>query len=1022
MRRKLLIFLVLLVAIVAVNIGIGWYLVQDEAFLKSRLSSLSLKHTGRTLVLDGPLTLDLGRVTTLEAGSIAFANADWADQPNMATIGHLKISFQLSSLFKDRPLFPSLAMQDCRILLTENDEGEANWELVQKKDPAPERKEFPIRLGDLQINNCELVLTSPNIEHPLDIQATALSLQHHGDNRWEGKGSGTLNGQALSFDGWLNPFSALIFGGALTHELKVELGPNTLQSSGSVQDAKAWSGVDVTAELKGPEIADFLNEFELPPFSDGAFDFKVALNTEGRMTRLSLDGDLGSLDMTASGELDRLIKPGDGNIQFSVNGPNLGALAKVFGLDGLVEDPFKHEFQANFKQDGVQIKKATLNTDRDQLEVSGHFSTAEHLAGTELSIHFQSNEAGRWTGVFGKPQQELGSLDLDGSLSSDSNGLVSVNAKATQANTTLQADGSLGRLPDAFQPELDIAFSSPDPSHLAATAGWDWIPAAPLAIKGRFGWKAKMLQLGKVHVNLDGDQADIDGRLNLADRYKGSDISLQLDIKNAGALGRRFGDDRFPDEPFTLAAWVKPDGEGLAFQASNDGPGEVSLKLDGRIPDLQQPLKMDGDIDIRLPRLSAVSFLAPGIKLPDAPFTATGKLASSKNSVQLNNIAISLADDHATINGTLNLGDHYAGSDLIAQLDIGNAGALGRMFGREGLPDQPVKLVAEIKPQGSGLAFSVTDGNLGDMQIELEGQIADMAHPMALDARFDIGLPHLNDLASLLTGQELPDLPFSASGSLHNEKSQTRLDKVQLAIGEMRVSVDGSLLPDKRVDLSIKAAGPDASQLDGIVGISLPDEPFSFESGLTGSSTSFDLPDLGATLGSSKVNGHLSINFGDITRFEGKLDSPHLDISHWYRGDADKAESRTATSPSQMFDDTPVMLLTDHNLDIKLDLRIDKLYVENVTLEEVELGLLLSHQLLELKPFSFKGDQGGRAEGDFSLDGTGGMPKLHIRLNGKDIRLGLAAFPGQDLSTYPPLNLELDLDGTGKPGTRWPHR
>lgn len=38
---------------------------------------------------------------------------------------------------------------------------------------------------------------------------------------------------------------------------------------------------------------------------------------------------------------------------------------------------------------------------------------------------------------------------------------------------------------------------------------------------------------------------------------------------------------------------------------------------------------------------------------------------------------------------------------------------------------------------------------------------------------------------------------------------------------------------------------------------------------------------------------------------------------------------------------------------------------------------------------------------------------MHIRAHGRDIRLGLAMVAGQDLSSYPPLELEVALDGVG---------
>ena len=169
-----------------------------------------------------------------------------------------------------------------------------------------------------------------------------------------------MNDETLSLDGWFAPFSAIFLGGPLKHELKFNLGNINLESSGSVADAATWTGANLTAQLHGPEMADILKEFKLPLFSEGKFDFTLRLNTEGDMTKLDLNGDLGSVDIGATGELDRLIKPSKGNVQFSVDGPNLGALAKIFGVDGLVEDAFSHEAHASFSGDAIHFKKATL--------------------------------------------------------------------------------------------------------------------------------------------------------------------------------------------------------------------------------------------------------------------------------------------------------------------------------------------------------------------------------------------------------------------------------------------------------------------------------------------------------------------------------------------------------------------------------------------------------------------------------------------------------------------------------------
>ena len=76
-------------------------------------------------------------------------------------------------------------------------------------------------------------------------------MQHHDENRWVAKGSGSVNDRAFSLDGWFAPFSAIILGGPLEHEINFSLGDLTLQSSGSVKDAATWTGANLTTHIQG---------------------------------------------------------------------------------------------------------------------------------------------------------------------------------------------------------------------------------------------------------------------------------------------------------------------------------------------------------------------------------------------------------------------------------------------------------------------------------------------------------------------------------------------------------------------------------------------------------------------------------------------------------------------------------------------------------------------------------------------------------------------------------------------------
>jgi uncharacterized protein involved in outer membrane biogenesis len=1029
MRRFILISILVLAVLIVVTAGVGLYLLNNEAFLKSQLSSNTLKYTGRELTLDGPLTLDLGRVSTLEANGIHFANPEWAEDPDMVSIGRLKISLQLSSLFGDRPVIPFFSLDDCRVTLLRKDEDVPNWDLFPDRppetepepEPVPDQdqgKKLPLRVLDVEIRNCEVYIASLKIDEPLDIKVSELSMQHHDDSRWQGKASGSVNELGLSLDGWFAPFSAVIHGGPLEHEFKIQVEDIfTAHSAGSIADASDWSGANITANFSGPEIGVLLSEFKLPPFSEGAFDYRLKLNTEGEMTRLDLDGDLGSMQITADGELDRLVRPGKGNVSIAIDGPNLGALARVFDIEGVVEEEFQHRLESSLEDGRIHFRNHTLKTGIDELQVTGHFSTAAGFAGTDLNFHLKSEEAGRWARLAGKEQHELGPLDLEGELSSDQDGLFSITSNATLASSTLYVDGALGHFPGAIKPDLNVTFHSDDPTELATLSGWQDIPGVPLAVTGRVGFGDQKLSLENVQIELSGDTADIDGHLMLVDRYAGSEATIKLDINNVEALGRLFQQEGYPDQPLKLTALLEPRGKGLDFKVGDSKLGAIRLDLQGHIADLEQMDGLDADFDISLPRLSDVSFLAPNLNLPAAPFKATGHAGFKDKSVQLDEVHIELATSTADINGRLNLKDRYKGSELNIDVDIEHANRLGKLFGKEGFPDQPLKLSAVLKPDGKGLGFQVNDGNLGDIQLDLEGSIADLDQPTALDASFDIRLLRMSDIAFLVPDKTLPDVPFTANGRLINEETRTRLDGVRITLGKGSASIDGSLLPDNGFDLDIRANGEDASKLAGLLGTTLPARPFSVSTHIAGKPAEFDLDGLDVTLGNSKAAGDLKIGLGDATLIEGRIVSPNMDLSHWYPGDQPEQEAEPATESADrewMFDDTEVMTLTSHGTDIDLDLRVDQLNLGNTLVEDIDLKLVLADRLLKVGPFSLKGELGGSYRGQLSLDGRSGTPRLHVDVKGKDVRMGIAALPEQDPNTYPPIELDLLLDGEGE--------
>lgn len=724
MRRFLLIALSLLIVLFAVGAGAAWYLLNDEAFLKSRLSTFVLGQTGRELHIDGILRVDPGLATSVEAEGIRFANADWADEPDMARIGRLRVVIDIPSLFGKTPVIRLLDVADCSLTLVEREDGVANWDVLPESadSPKPPKSEgMPVVLLDAEIRNCSLSHTAPGREQALLVAVEDWSQQLREDQRWQIQGAGSVDGEPVAIEGFLAPAGALVNGGRIEHELKIHIGEISLQSAGTIQDVATGQGANISLQFEGPEIARVFSFLGLPPSSSGPFDFGLSLDTEDQLTRLKVNGNLGELQAHAEGELDRLMHPSQGQVRGTLKGPDLARLGSALGVEGLAPTAYALDADVGFEPGLVRFKLFKLDMPADRLSLLGVLGTTKGLPGTDLDVSVSSEELGRWAEAWGRPVRDIGTVTLTGRLQSDASGRGSIRARAEHLGSTLTVDGVLGVLGEPLQPDLDVDFHSNDPRALASLLGDFALPEAPLAMRGGIAksgdlWVLKGVDLslgghaahldGQVNpvapfsdsnldmevrspnaaelgllfgqeglpvapftltgrasrpgqrirfegvkLDLAGHRLQVDGLLNPAEKYAGSEFEVQLDTPDVAALALLFGQAGLPQEPMTLSGVLKPDGKGLQFKTQQGRLGDIRLAVDGRIPNLDQPLALEGSFDIGLPSLTLLSFLAPNARLPDLPFSAAGDLQNRQDATQLRNVRLTLGTSTADISG-----------------------------------------------------------------------------------------------------------------------------------------------------------------------------------------------------------------------------------------------------------------------------------------------------------------------------------------------------------------------------------
>lgn len=133
--KKLLIALgVIVVLLVVVVVAAPFFIPVDT--IRSELTKAARDATGRELAINGDFKLAVLPRFELEANDVTFSNAEWASEPNMASLKSLLIRLQILPLLSGQVKVDSFVLVDPVIHLEANDKGQGNWEIGGDKGAA----------------------------------------------------------------------------------------------------------------------------------------------------------------------------------------------------------------------------------------------------------------------------------------------------------------------------------------------------------------------------------------------------------------------------------------------------------------------------------------------------------------------------------------------------------------------------------------------------------------------------------------------------------------------------------------------------------------------------------------------------------------------------------------------------------------------------------------------------------------------------------------------------------------------
>jgi hypothetical protein len=252
----------------------------------------------------------------------------------------------------------------------------------------------------------------------------------------------------------------------------------------------------------------------------------------------------------------------------------------------------------------------------------------------------------------------------------------------------------------------------------------------------------------------------------------------------------------------------------------------------------------------------------------ELPLWADGKLGPWQNFLDGQDIAadldLTLGPVTLALDGSVDDLTRLEGVELSG---IFSGPEISHVLGRLGLPSFAAgrfEVGAEVRQFESGHQVRI-DGNLGDINMLLSGNIDSLLIPEKVRYDFNVTGPDARHIAELFGFDGVPPGAFQITGDYSRDARLLVFKDTLLRIGPNSVSFDGELdiskqIPD--VDVILQADGPDFSILGPFVSVSgLPAESFLIDGRLRKSGSVWEAQDVYVAVGEHRlsVNGLVEV-------------------------------------------------------------------------------------------------------------------------------------------------------------------
>jgi hypothetical protein len=493
--------------------------------------------------------------------------------------------------------------------------------------------------------------------------------------------------------------------------------------------------------------------------------------------------------------------------------------------------------------------------------------------GADLTFNFSGPEFTWLTHRFDIPDFSSGPFDFDLLIDTEGN-RTKINLLGDLGSLDLNAAGAVDDLANPQEGEVKFDIAGPDLQLLGEAFGEARLPAAPYHFAGDVSAHLGALQIHDLQIQIAENKGQLAGRVGKWPELRDTEIDVFFsgpDLSQWGPVARVEG---FSALPFTLSGRLSNRNSGVVLTTIRFEAGDSYAEVAGSLGEPPEFLGASLNVDLMTPDLGGITVLSGYGDLPSLPLSIQGTVGRNQQSLMLNGLDIRLGGDRMLLNGQIALTENLHGSDLSAAVEITSVAQLGKLFDVQNLPDLPAKVNADLALSKSGLKIVTSGSRFGDVDIDLDGQIALTETQYGSELSVTAQIPSVARLGRWFGVEELPDYPAKLNTELALSESGLKFVTSDSSFGELEFVLDGKLASLKAIDdvtAAFSFAVPSLRKIPyPLEGQELPELPARVQG-------RFEYQ--GETLGLSKVSGNIGdarFDFDALLTGHEKRDGSHL--------------------------------------------------------------------------------------------------------------------------------------------------